>query len=234
MRRSVPVECVNALVAAVLPGCALVPLTRRSRSSAHPASASRHSSTVVGRISRIRAASAKTTPRAAHDIESFAICCRQWLLLDSPGMRELKISDAAQGITEMFDDVTELARTAASAIARMRTVRMCRAGRNQAGTSTNGIEDYRNYCKTGASYSSIAQQRHRTRRFAKHVSASSRKNTNALIRCAALFAVNAPSRCAVTFPCRSSIGLVQVVAGDVDAADEITRGGTSSLRHRRC
>ncbi|HTK97838.1 MAG TPA: ribosome small subunit-dependent GTPase A [Pseudomonadales bacterium] len=94
------------------------------------------------------------------------------LLLDSPGMRELKMVDAEQGVTEMFADVGDLALQCRFTDCGHADEPGCAV---QAAIASGALDErrlhnYRKLLREQARHTdSIAVQRHRNRQFAKHV-----------------------------------------------------------------
>jgi ribosome biogenesis GTPase len=176
VRRSVPVECVNALVTDSLTGVRA--WCRRGQTIALVGSSGVGKSTLVNSLSGtdiqdtggIREDDAKGRHTTSH--RSLHLLPDGGLLLDSPGMRELKISDAAQGVTEMFDDVAELALSCRFSDCAHEDEPGCAVhAAIEAGTlDERRLKNYRKLLREQARHTqSIAEQRHRTRQFAKHV-----------------------------------------------------------------
>jgi len=94
------------------------------------------------------------------------------LLLDSPGMRELKIVDAEQGVTEMFDDVGDLALQCRFNDCVHEDEPGCAV---QAAIASGVLDErrllnYRKLLREQARHTTtIAEQRHRSRQFGKYV-----------------------------------------------------------------
>lgn len=94
------------------------------------------------------------------------------LLLDSPGMRELKMVDVEQGVTEMFGDVGDLAMQCRFTDCGHEDEPGCAV---QAAIASGALDErrlhnYRKLLREQARHTdTIAVQRHRNRQFAKHV-----------------------------------------------------------------
>lgn len=176
VRKSVAVECVNALVPDSLTGVRAWCLP--GQTIALVGSSGVGKSTLLNSLSgsaiqdtgAIREDDAKGRHTTSH--RSLHLLPDGGLLLDSPGMRELKISDAAQGVTEMFDDVAELALTCRFTDCAHEDEPGCAVqAAIEAGTfDERRLKNYRKLLREQARHTqSIAEQRHRTKQFAKHV-----------------------------------------------------------------
>ncbi len=94
------------------------------------------------------------------------------LLLDSPGMRELKMVDAAQGVGETFEDVGDLALQCRFGNCAHEDEPGCAVRRaiESGDLDERRLHNYRKLLREQARHSdTIAQQRHRARQFAKRV-----------------------------------------------------------------
>lgn len=176
VRRSVPVECVNALVTDSLTGVRA--WCQPGQTIALVGSSGVGKSTLVNSLSGtniqdtggIREDDAKGRHTTSH--RSLHLLPDGGLLLDSPGMRELKISDAEQGVTEMFDDVAELALSCRFSDCAHEDEPGCavQAAIEAGALDERRLKNYRKLLREQARHTqSIAEQRHRTRQFAKHV-----------------------------------------------------------------
>lgn len=94
------------------------------------------------------------------------------LLLDSPGMRELKMVDVEQGVTEMFGDVGDLALQCRFTDCGHEDEPGCAV---QAAIASGALDErrlhnYRKLLREQARHTdTIAVQRHRSRQFGKHI-----------------------------------------------------------------
>jgi ribosome biogenesis GTPase / thiamine phosphate phosphatase len=97
------------------------------------------------------------------------------LLLDSPGMRELKMVDAEHGVAEVFDDVGELALKCRFTDCGHEDEPGCavRAAIDSGELEERRLLNYRKLLREQARHTdTIAEQRHRARQFAKRVKRS--------------------------------------------------------------
>jgi ribosome biogenesis GTPase len=97
------------------------------------------------------------------------------LLLDSPGMRELKMVDVEHGVSEIFDDVGELALQCRFTDCGHEDEPGCavRAAIDSGALDERRLLNYRKLLREQARHTdTIAEQRHRNRQFAKQVKRS--------------------------------------------------------------
>ncbi len=176
VHKSVAIECVNALDPTAIDGVrawclpgqtvALIGSSGVGKSSLLNSLAGEHKQ-VTGGIRESDSSGRHTTShRSLHLLPNGA------LLLDSPGMRELKMVDAEEGVTEMFADVGDLALQCRFNNCGHEDEPGCAV---QAAIASGALDErrlhnYRKLLREQARHTdSIAVQRHRNRQFAKHV-----------------------------------------------------------------
>ncbi len=176
VRKSVAVECINALAFDNLKGVRAWCLA--GHTVAMVGSSGVGKSTLLNSLigadvqstGGIREDDAKGRHTTSH--RSLHLLPGGGLLLDSPGMRELKIADMEAGVSEMFDDVTTLAASCRFGDCAHADEPGCAVrAAIEAGTfDERRLMNYQKLLREQARHSeSIAQQRHRTRQFARHV-----------------------------------------------------------------
>lgn len=176
LRRNVSVECVDARDADHLD--ALKAWCRPGQTIALVGSSGVGKSTLVNSLSghqlqatgAIREDDAKGRHTTSH--RSLHMLPDGGLLLDSPGMRELKISDAESGVAQTFDDVVTLAAGCRFADCSHEEEPGCavRAAIAAGSFDERRLRNYKKLLREQARHSeTIAEQRHRTRQFARRV-----------------------------------------------------------------
>ena len=176
VRRNVAVECVNALDPATIAGVRA--WCRPGQTVAMVGSSGVGKSTLLnslaGEEKQTTGAIRESDTRGRHTTShrSLHLLPNGSLLLDSPGMRELKMVDVEQGVTEVFDDVGELALKCRFTDCGHEDEPGCavRAAIESGELDERRLLNYRKLLREQARHTTtIAEQRHRNRQFAKHV-----------------------------------------------------------------
>jgi len=174
--KSVAVECVNTLDASALDGIrawctpghtiALVGSSGVGKSTLLNSLAGSQKQATGGIRESDSSGRHTTSHRSLHLLPNGA------LLLDSPGMRELKIVDAEQGVTEMFGDVGDLGLKCRFNDCSHEDEPGCavQAAITAGALDERRLHNYRKLLREQARHTdTIAEQRHRNRQFAKRV-----------------------------------------------------------------
>jgi ribosome biogenesis GTPase len=179
VQKSIAVECVNALDPTAIDGVRA--WCRPGQTVAMVGSSGVGKSSLLNSLAgeqkqatgAIRESDMKghhtTSHRSLHVLPNGA------LLLDSPGMRELKMVDVEHGVSEVFDDVGELALECRFTDCEHEDEPGCavRAAIDSGALDERRLLNYRKLLREQARHTdTIAEQRHRKRQFAKQVKRS--------------------------------------------------------------
>ena len=179
VRRNVAIECINALDPSTIDGVRA--WCRPGQTVAMVGSSGVGKSTLLNSLAAaqkqvtgaIREADAKGRHTTSH--RSLHLLPNGSLLLDSPGMRELKMVDVEQGVSEIFDDIGELALQCRFSDCGHDDEPGCavRAAIDSGALDERRLHNYRKLLREQARHTdTIAEQRHRSRQFAKQVKRS--------------------------------------------------------------
>jgi ribosome biogenesis GTPase len=176
VHKSIAIECINALDPAAIDGVrawclpgrtvALIGSSGVGKSTLLNSLAGERKQATGGIRESDSSGRHTTSHRSLHLLPNGA------LLLDSPGMRELKMVDAEQGVSEMFADVGDLALQCRFGNCGHHDEPGCavQAAIESGALDERRLHNYRKLLREQARHTdTIAVQRHRSRQFGKHV-----------------------------------------------------------------